>query len=733
MSNNSAILDCTAFISTASAKFDNFSSENFLVNIGITLPKNNATLSLNVAPPSYATLVPLEASDDESVVISQKFLDNLNSNSFDEMTIFAMILSFLENNSVKNLIFWSEKDLEKLDFLAKNVKSEKFSEKFSCHFLNFELKNVRIFDQVSKNWLFLPKNLNLAANSAKIPIISSQKNPSLAAARILLKIAKKFDYRLEIVPFEMKNGPQKKAKQAHLATKRPQLAKFEAPANISSQDSSRLAHLECCPVCYEDAPLFAVYSCGHVVSCAACALLSLLILKEKKCGVCREKTSTIAMISAEEAKKVTKKLLLTEFKALQNKKNTSFWQKSELVSAPKIYHSYLDSLFSPRCYLCDSSFKNFAALRNHILAQHELHMCNECVENKAVLPSLQQFYSKKELENHLKSGLVEEAPFSGHTKCEFCGKYFYDQAAYEKHLKEKHQKCEICYPAAWFADIAAYEEHIFAKHFVCTLCRPSTVTINNKEVKHMIVFDSKEGLQQHLRDVHYSAAPKKLAITPEVTPAPQPKFSTLPNKPPKNSQHYMPFARYSVDSVMTAYKTAKKNKLKDNTEELFYRYVLDEITAQQIALPPNFSEQLATIVLPEFFWNSELGLWNIKRTYENVPYEILDKIYKVLEDSMKVTLTFLKQTYENQPKKPQSVAVQTPAINVHVRKSKKKAPETQPATQLASQNLAINKPSPQPAAPSKTGLILGRSAPEELQKPDITKQFNFTYRKSKKK
>jgi E3 ubiquitin-protein ligase ZNF598 len=77
-----------------------------------------------------------------------------------------------------------------------------------------------------------------------------------------------------------------------------------------------------------------------------------------------------------------------------------------------------------------------------MIAEHNIHLCMLCVENKQSFPSEQKTYTQAEYERHLRKG--DNDGSEGHPSCEFCRKRFYDKTELFVHLTREHFTCHIC-------------------------------------------------------------------------------------------------------------------------------------------------------------------------------------------------------------------------------------------------------------------------------------------------
>ncbi|GMN44108.1 hypothetical protein TIFTF001_013302 [Ficus carica] len=96
-------------------------------------------------------------------------------------------------------------------------------------------------------------------------------------------------------------------------------------------------------------------------------------------------------------------------------------------------------------------FKNVDQLRSHLVNRHRLLMCSLCLESRKVFVSEQKFYTKAQLDQHIKTGdsdvdgsETERGGFMGHPMCEFCQNPFYGENELYTHMSTEHYTCHIC-------------------------------------------------------------------------------------------------------------------------------------------------------------------------------------------------------------------------------------------------------------------------------------------------
>lgn len=157
------------------------------------------------------------------------------------------------------------------------------------------------------------------------------------------------------------------------------------------------------------------------------------------------------------------------------------------------------SLLEHRCKVCKSrDLKTLKELDIHLRKDHELHLCDLCVENLRVFSHERKYYSRKDLIQHRKYGDPDDSSHRGHPDCKFCDVRFMDAEDLHRHLRKDHYHCHICDPAGFNQFYDSYlnlREHYRLEHFLCQEgpCR---------EEKFTSVFRSEIDLQAHRMAFH---------------------------------------------------------------------------------------------------------------------------------------------------------------------------------------------------------------------------------------
>lgn len=157
------------------------------------------------------------------------------------------------------------------------------------------------------------------------------------------------------------------------------------------------------------------------------------------------------------------------------------------------------NLLEHRCKVCKTrDFKTLKELDIHLRKDHELHLCDLCVENLRIFSYERKYYSRKDLIQHRKFGDPDDSSHRGHPDCKFCDVRFNDGEDLHRHLRKDHYHCHICDPAGFNQFYDSYlnlREHYRIEHFLCQEgpCR---------EEKFTSVFRSEIDLQAHRMAFH---------------------------------------------------------------------------------------------------------------------------------------------------------------------------------------------------------------------------------------
>lgn len=167
---------------------------------------------------------------------------------------------------------------------------------------------------------------------------------------------------------------------------------------------------------------------------------------------------------------------------------------------PKEYQkTKVDALWTSKCKLCRVVKRDTRALRAHMNAEHNMQMCNLCIDNRNSFPSEHVCFTQSEYEKHLRNGGDDGS--EGHPYCEFCRRRYFDKTALFTHLTKDHYNCHICTRQGirykYYNDYPALDAHFRADHFVCE--EPQCLA------KKFVVFGNAIDLAAHSLQYHPTA------------------------------------------------------------------------------------------------------------------------------------------------------------------------------------------------------------------------------------
>lgn len=154
-----------------------------------------------------------------------------------------------------------------------------------------------------------------------------------------------------------------------------------------------------------------------------------------------------------------------------------------------------------RCQICfndDTLFSNLKELELHLRKEHDLFLCELCVNHLKIFPSERKYYSRKDLARHKKTGDPDNKSYKGHSSCHLCNTMFFDEEELLSHLKKDHYNCHFCDPSRikmFFDNYQSLKQHFLDQHYICQegFCRDEEITS---------AFANKFDLAAHKAQVH---------------------------------------------------------------------------------------------------------------------------------------------------------------------------------------------------------------------------------------
>ena len=255
-----------------------------------------------------------------------------------------------------------------------------------------------------------------------------------------------------------------------------------------------------CFVCYENKTVMAVGECNHIESCIECCFKMRFLDKNTRCLICN--FDQFDVIASSDTKKL--------FEDYDMSKLTKF--HSGILIADVLAGQQCKNLFITQCPLknCVASFKDKKKYMEHLSKTHDHHLCNICMENRIILLRDQQIYNKAELHNHLNLGDFDDngSLIALHPLCVFCGIRFFNDEMLKRHMKIEHMQCHLCKEKdrefVFYENYPVLEGHFQHSHFLCP--KPQCIQTS------FIVFDTRDKLNKHLREVHKEKPKGGMAI-----------------------------------------------------------------------------------------------------------------------------------------------------------------------------------------------------------------------------
>lgn len=253
---------------------------------------------------------------------------------------------------------------------------------------------------------------------------------------------------------------------------------------------------EYCNICDN---LIFVYSIGKCNHSSICFLCSLRLRKpinnpeddnksinKNSCPFCKTDLDKLYLSSLK--KRFEDLQTQTPYKQEKNDYNVIYMDQNSYVRSLKYLGFYCGY---PKCSFIGMGWKE---LKQHALKNHGLVYCEVCIKNKNCFPVEQLQYKKENLKEHLSYIKGKELGFRGHPLCKFCNIRLYDTDDLFKHMKIKHEQCELCFSVETsnepivFRNYNDLEKHYEEKHFVCRdrTCRSMKVGVFKNEIEYKI-------------------------------------------------------------------------------------------------------------------------------------------------------------------------------------------------------------------------------------------------------
>ena len=240
----------------------------------------------------------------------------------------------------------------------------------------------------------------------------------------------------------------------------------------ASDDARGCTH---CLVCAEpidgNQRLFSVVVCGHDGVCSVCYLRDRGLRRNGACFICKAQLDRVICVDARG----------TSSPATATFGSFTMWGEDDIGSAhvfdpktsmffPKAYYKrHVEKLWQIRCKVCDQPKRDVKALKSHLASEHSMFLCLLCAEHRCAFPSELCVYSQAQYDVHLSRG--SGSGETGHPRCDFCKKRYYDKSELYLHLSRDHFSCFLCERQGvqfqYYNDYGSLEEHLRGNHFLC--------------------------------------------------------------------------------------------------------------------------------------------------------------------------------------------------------------------------------------------------------------------------
>jgi len=211
--------------------------------------------------------------------------------------------------------------------------------------------------------------------------------------------------------------------------------------------------------------LRSVGACNHCNNiCSICMLRIRTLQHSKKCPACTADLPIIICTDRLDAS-------LEDYNIWGDNigPDFSFDSRSSIFYPNEYYKKVILPLWLWKCNVCNVTKRDAKGLRTHVMSEHNLHICNLCVDHKLVFPHETKIYNQAHYETHLKKG--DNDGSLGHPMCEFCRLRFFDKTLLFQHLSKEHYTCHICEKDGiqfkYYQDYVKLEYHFRSSHFIC--------------------------------------------------------------------------------------------------------------------------------------------------------------------------------------------------------------------------------------------------------------------------
>ncbi|XP_042454654.1 E3 ubiquitin-protein ligase hel2-like [Zingiber officinale] len=250
-----------------------------------------------------------------------------------------------------------------------------------------------------------------------------------------------------------------------------------------------------CAVCADPLEWVAYGPCGHREVCSTCVVRLRFVLGDRRCCICKTECPIIFVTKAlGDYTRVVADFSVFLTGATEGKTG-QYWyhEDTQAYFDDADHYKMIKAMCRLSCSICDNNsesqggestkrrtrFRSIEQLNGHLRHQHNLFMCNLCLEGRKVFICEQKLYTRSQLNQHKSTGdsevdgtESERGGFMGHPMCEFCRNRFYGDNELYMHMSTEHYTCHICqrqHPGQYdyFRDYNDLEMHFRQEHFLC--------------------------------------------------------------------------------------------------------------------------------------------------------------------------------------------------------------------------------------------------------------------------
>ncbi|XP_074577261.1 uncharacterized protein LOC141833673 [Curcuma longa] len=250
-----------------------------------------------------------------------------------------------------------------------------------------------------------------------------------------------------------------------------------------------------CAVCADPLEWVAYGPCGHREVCSTCVVRLRFVLGDRRCCICKTECPVIFVTKAlGDYTRVVADFSVFLTGATEGKTG-QYWyhEDTQAYFDDADHYKMIKAMCRLSCSICDKNsesqggestkrrtrFRSIEQLHGHLRHQHNLFMCNLCLEGRKVFICEQKLYTRSQLNQHKSTGdsevdgnESERGGFMGHPRCEFCRNRFYGDNELYMHMSTEHYTCHICqrqHPGQYdyFRDYNDLEMHFRQEHFLC--------------------------------------------------------------------------------------------------------------------------------------------------------------------------------------------------------------------------------------------------------------------------